>query len=135
VIAGYRRRQAVNMLIMRVIDVFYAFPSVLLAVALSGVLGAGTATRSCRSRWCSSRPSARVSESVDHAGARLQDFVEAARASGAANLRIVTAHVLPNVTGADPELRLVLISVAIVLASGLSASSVSASRRPSRNGG
>src|SRR5690606_1147949 len=31
----------VNMAIMRTIDVFYAFPSVLLAVAISGVLGAG----------------------------------------------------------------------------------------------
>ena len=29
------------MLIMRVIDVFYAFPSVLLAVAMAGVLGSG----------------------------------------------------------------------------------------------
>ena len=28
-------------LIMRIIDVFYAFPSVLLAIALSGALGAG----------------------------------------------------------------------------------------------
>jgi len=31
----------VNSLIMRTIDVFYAFPSVLLAIALSGALGAG----------------------------------------------------------------------------------------------
>ena len=39
IIAGYFGRH-VNMLIMRVIDVFYAFPSVLLAVAMAGVLGA-----------------------------------------------------------------------------------------------
>ena len=31
----------VNMVIMRVLDVFYAFPSVLLAVAISGALGPG----------------------------------------------------------------------------------------------
>ena len=31
----------VNMAIMRTIDVFYAFPSVLLAIAISGALGAG----------------------------------------------------------------------------------------------
>ena len=31
----------VNMSIMRVMDVFYAFPSVLLAIAISGALGAG----------------------------------------------------------------------------------------------
>ena len=32
---------SVNMLIMRTIDMFYAFPSVLLAVAISGTLGGG----------------------------------------------------------------------------------------------
>ena len=31
----------INMAIMRTIDVFYAFPSVLLAIAISGTLGAG----------------------------------------------------------------------------------------------
>ena len=38
--AGYAGGMT-NTLIMRTIDVFYAFPSVLLAIALSGVLGAG----------------------------------------------------------------------------------------------
>ena len=32
----------INMAIMRVMDVFYAFPSVLLAISLSGAMGAGT---------------------------------------------------------------------------------------------
>ena len=36
--AGYAGGR-VNMVIMRVLDVFYAFPSVLLAVAISGALG------------------------------------------------------------------------------------------------
>ena len=40
IVAGYAGG-IVNTLIMRTIDVFYAFPSVLLAIALSGVLGAG----------------------------------------------------------------------------------------------
>ncbi len=40
VIAGYAGGR-INMVIMRVIDVFYAFPSVLLAIAISGGLGAG----------------------------------------------------------------------------------------------
>jgi peptide/nickel transport system permease protein len=31
----------INMLIMRVVDVFYAFPSVLLAIAICGVIGIG----------------------------------------------------------------------------------------------
>ena len=40
VIAGFAGGW-VNMAIMRTTDVFYAFPSVLLAVAISGALGAG----------------------------------------------------------------------------------------------
>ena len=40
VIAGYVGG-FVNQAIMRTIDVFYAFPSVLLAIAISGALGAG----------------------------------------------------------------------------------------------
>lgn len=31
-----------NTIVMRIVDVFFAFPSVLLAIALSGILGAGT---------------------------------------------------------------------------------------------
>src|ERR1043165_3090947 len=40
VMAGYLGG-FVNQAIMRVVDVFYAFPSVLLAIAISGALGAG----------------------------------------------------------------------------------------------
>ena len=40
ILAGYAGGW-VNTAIMRTIDVFYAFPSVLLAIALSGALGAG----------------------------------------------------------------------------------------------
>ena len=54
IIAGYVGG-AVNMDIMRVIDVFYAFPSVLLAVAISGVLGAGIInSHRVAHVWCSS---------------------------------------------------------------------------------
>lgn len=40
VIAGFMGG-TVNMMIMRVMDVFYAFPSILLAVAISGAMGGG----------------------------------------------------------------------------------------------
>ena len=40
ILAGFMGR-GVNMLIMRTMDIFYAFPSVLLAIAISGALGAG----------------------------------------------------------------------------------------------
>ncbi|MBD3844486.1 ABC transporter permease [Bosea sp. SSUT16] len=118
VIAGYVGG-AVNMLIMRVIDVFYAFPSVLLAVAISGVLGAGMANTILSLTLVFIPTVARVAESVS-TQIRNQDFVEAARATGAANWRIVWSHVVPNVTGPILSYASSLISVAIVLASGLS---------------
>lgn len=118
IIAGYVGG-AVNMLIMRVIDVFYAFPSVLLAVAISGVLGAGMGNTIFSLTLVFIPPVARVAESVA-TQMRGQDFVEAARATGAAGWRIVSAHVVPNVTGPILSYASSLISVSIVLASGLS---------------
>jgi peptide/nickel transport system permease protein len=118
IVAGYVGG-AVNMAIMRVIDIFYAFPSVLLAVAISGVLGAGIGNTIFSLTLVFIPPVARVAESVA-TQMRAQDFVEAARATGASGWRIVSAHVVPNVTGPILSYASSLISVSIVLASGLS---------------
>ena len=118
IIAGYVGG-AINMAIMRVIDVFYAFPSVLLAVAISGVLGAGIGNTILSLTLVFIPPVARVAESVA-TQIRAQDFVEAARATGAPGWRIVSSHVVPNVTGPILSYASSLISVSIVLASGLS---------------
>ena len=117
-IAGYVGG-AVNMLIMRVIDVFYAFPSVLLAVAISGVLGAGIANTIVSLTLVFIPPIARVTESVT-TQIRNQDYVEAARASGVAGWRIIIGHVVANVTAPVLIYASSLISVSIVIASGLS---------------
>jgi peptide/nickel transport system permease protein len=54
VVAGFFGGR-LNMMIMRTVDVFYAFPSVLLAVAISGVMGGGMANGLVAFRWCSFR--------------------------------------------------------------------------------
>ena len=54
----------VNMSIMRVMDVFYAFPSVLLAIAISGALGAGIFNAIISLTIVFIPPIARVTESV-----------------------------------------------------------------------
>jgi len=118
VIAGYAGG-AINMAIMRVIDVFYAFPSVLLAVAISGVLGAGIVNSLVSLTLVFIPPVSRVAESVT-TQIRNQDYVEAARATGASAWRIVFGHVLSNVTGPILIYASSLISVSIVIASGLS---------------
>jgi peptide/nickel transport system permease protein len=108
-----------NMVIMRLIDVFYAFPSVLLAVAISGAMGAGLLNSVVSLTLVFIPPIARIAESVT-TQVREQDFVEAARATGAGALRVVCGHVLSNVVGPILVYASSLISVSIVIASGLS---------------
>lgn len=109
----------VNTLLMRTIDVFFAFPSVLLAIALSGALGAGIANGLISLTVVFIPPIARVAESVT-TGVRTRDYVEAARASGASSLSIVRHHVLGNVMGPIFVYAMSLIAVSMILASGLS---------------
>ena len=108
-----------NMAIMRTIDVFYAFPSVLLAIAISGPLGAGIINAIVALTVVFIPPLTRVTESVT-TQVRSLDYVEAARASGAGNLTIIRAHVLSNVLGPVFIYATSLISVSIIIASGLS---------------
>lgn len=108
-----------NTILMRTIDVFFAFPSVLLAIALSGALGAGI-TNSIVSLTCVFVPQiARVAESVT-TQIRSRDYVDAARLSGASALTIVRVQVLGNVLGPIFVYATSLISVSMILASGLS---------------
>jgi peptide/nickel transport system permease protein len=109
----------VNMLIMRTMDVFYAFPSVLLAVAISGTMGGGVANGLVALTLVFIPPLCRVSEAAT-TQIRSRDFVEAARASGASTLSIVFYHVLRNVMAPVFVYGSSLISVSILLAAGLS---------------
>jgi peptide/nickel transport system permease protein len=118
ILAGYAGGRT-NTLIMRTVDVFYAFPSVLLAIALSGALGAGMTNSLISLTVVFVPPIARVAESVT-TQIRSRDFVEAARASGAAAFTIVRVHVLGNVLGPIFVYATSLIAVSMILASGLS---------------
>ena len=118
ILAGYAGG-FVNTAIMRTIDVFYAFPSVLLAIALSGALGAGITNSLISLTIVFIPPIARVAESVT-TQVRTRDYVEAARASGAGGFTIVRVHVLGNVLGPIFVYATSLIAVCMILASGLS---------------
>jgi peptide/nickel transport system permease protein len=109
----------VNMAIMRTMDVFYAFPSVLLAVAISGTLGGGTVNGLLALTLVFIPAMCRVAESATNQVRNL-DFVEAARASGAGTLSLILHHVLGNVSGPVFIYASSLISVSVLLASGLS---------------
>ncbi len=118
IVAGYAGG-LVNTAIMRTIDVFYAFPSVLLAIALSGTLGAGIVNSLISLTIVFIPQIARVAESVT-TQVHGRDYVEAARASGAGAFTIVRVHVLGNVLGPIFVYATSLVAVSMILASGLS---------------
>ncbi|UIF87376.1 ABC transporter permease [Cupriavidus sp. UYPR2.512] len=118
IVAGYAGGWT-NTVIMRLTDILYAFPSVLLAIALSGTLGAGVGNALLSLTIVFIPQVVRVAESVT-TQVRNREFVDAARASGASSLTIVRAHVLNNVLGPIFVYATSLISVSMILASGLS---------------
>ena len=118
VVAGFLGGK-VNMVVMRTLDVFYAFPSVLLAVAISGAMGPGLSNSLMALTIVFIPQIARVAESVTTQVAKL-DYIDAARMSGAGALTIIRVQVLGNVLGPVFVYATGLISVCMILASGLS---------------
>jgi peptide/nickel transport system permease protein len=118
VIAGFVGGRT-NMIIMRVTDVFYAFPSILLAIAISGALGGGILNAVLSLTLIFVPPVCRVAETVT-TQVRNLDFVAAARATPASTFRILRVHVLGNVLGPILIYASSLVSVSIIIASGLS---------------
>ncbi len=118
ILAGFKGG-IVNSVIMRAMDVLYAFPSILLAIAICGMLGAGLENTLLALTVTFIPPIVRISESVT-TQVRHLDFVEAARASGAGTLTIMRFHILNNVLGPILVYATSLISLSIILAAGLS---------------
>ena len=118
VVAGFLGGRT-NTAIMRMMDVFYAFPSVLLAVAIAGAMGGGMANGMLALSLVFIPPMCRVAETAT-TQVRALDFIEAARASGAGTLTIIRYHVLGNVLGPVLIYASSLVSVSVLLASGLS---------------
>jgi peptide/nickel transport system permease protein len=118
IVAGYAGGLT-NTLIMRTMDVFYAFPSILLAIAVCGLLGSGLSNALLALSTIFIPPMVRIVESIT-AQVRSLDFVEAARASGTTTLQIIRHHILNNVLGTILVYTTSLVSISIVLSAGLS---------------
>lgn len=118
ILAGYRGG-IVNAAIMRGMDVLYAFPSILLAVAICGMLGSGFGNTILALTVTFIPPIVRISESVA-TQVRGLDFVDAARTSGASTFTIIRYHILSNVLAPILVYSTSLISISIILAAGLS---------------
>jgi len=118
ILAGYVGGRF-NTVVMRLMDMFYAFPSVLLAVGICSVVGAGLLNTVLALSIVFVPPLVRISESVT-TRARHFDFVEAARASGCSSLQIIRHHVVANVAGPILVYATSLTSISMILAAGLS---------------
>lgn len=93
-VAGYAGGWLDN-LIMRVMDVILAFPSLLLAIAIVSVLGPGLINALLAIGFVSIPVYARLIRASVLAVREL-DYVMAARAVGASPLRVLFVHILPN---------------------------------------
>lgn len=116
--AGYVRG-VVGALLMRTMDMFYAFPAVLLAIAVAASLGPGSKNSILAIAIVFIPPISRVAEAATRKVVFLE-YIEAARLSGASVPRIVISQVLPNIFNPIFVYASGLVGLSIVIASGLS---------------
>ncbi len=85
----------VDWVLMRIVDIFLAFPSLLLAIAVSMAIGNGLTTVILAIAIVGWAETARILRSAA-LELRSAEFVLAARTMGASDLRIMWRHILPN---------------------------------------
>ncbi len=116
--AGFYGR-GIDMTIMRVVDIFLAFPAILLALALVAVFGAGVGSVIAALILVSWTQYARVVRATTLAE-KGRAYVDAARTIGAGDLHIVVRHILPNVSSPVVILATLGMGSAVVAESTLS---------------
>jgi peptide/nickel transport system permease protein len=84
--------------VMRLMDALMAFPAILLAIAVAAVLGASVTNVIIALAVATTPHTARIVR-ASVLVVREREFVEAARALGASELRVLFRHVLPNALG------------------------------------
>ncbi|MDB5085966.1 MAG: dppCch3 [Bacilli bacterium] len=118
VIAGYFGK-AVQSIIMRCLDVFYAFPALVLAIAISAALGPGVRNTFVSLPIVFIAPIARVTATAVQQIKGLE-FFEAARVSGASHWMIIRFHLIRNIFRPVFAYVSTLIGISILVASSLS---------------
>ena len=95
--------------VMRILDALLAFPSLLLAIGISAVLGSGAMSAALALGIVGVPQMARIVRGTTLAE-RSGQYVDAARAIGVSSIGIMTRHILPNVMAA------ILVQVALYFA-------------------
>ena len=97
IVAGYRGGW-VDTVFMRVVDVMFAFPVLLLALAVVAILGPGTTTTILAIGVVYTPIFARVAR-ASTLSVRVEPFVKISRAMGTGDLYILSRHIIPNIAG------------------------------------
>lgn len=93
-VAGYYGKRVDNF-IMRLMDVLLAIPQTLLAIAIVAALGTGL-TNLMIAVGISAVPTYARIVRASVLTIREEEYIEAAKASGTANIKIIVRHILPN---------------------------------------
>lgn len=96
-VAGYYGGY-VDDILMRLMDILLAFPTIILAIAIVAVLGSGSSNAMIAIGIIYAPAVGRVVRSSVMA-VKEEDYVCAARSVGASNVRILGRHIAPNVIG------------------------------------
>jgi peptide/nickel transport system permease protein len=109
----------VDLLVQRVMDVFFAFPVIVLALAVVAILGTGPQNVILAIATPMVPRCARVVRAAA-LGVREMPYVDAARASGYVHSRIILRHMLPNVMAPILIMTTAFLGEAILLEASLS---------------
>ena len=117
-IAGFYRGR-IETVLMRVVDIFLAFPGMLLALAIISVLGTGTINVIVAVGLFSMPTFARIAHGTVIT-IKEMTYVEAAIASGSRTTRIIFRHILPNSLAPIIVQASLRVATGILVAAGLS---------------
>ena len=118
ILAGYRGGW-LNELVMRVTDVLFAFPAIILAVLVAAVVGPGRLAATASIILVTIPLMTRVVRAAA-AVVATRDYVTSAVISGASLPRVLAVHLLPNVAGTIAVQGTYALSVGILVEGGLS---------------
>lgn len=118
IVAGYYGKR-IDAVIMRIMDVLLAFPGILLALAIVAVLGGSINNVIIAISIFSIPVFARIVRGSTLSVRKLE-YVDAVRALGASDFRIIFRHILPNIMSPIIVQATLRIATAVLTASGLS---------------
>lgn len=118
IVAGYVGGW-VDQVIMRVMDILFAFPLVLLAIVIAGVMNPGVGTVILAIAIALAPYIARLVRTTTM-NVKQQPYIEAARAAGAGTTAILVRYIFPNMVAPVLVYATTLIGLMMVVGSGLS---------------